>query len=834
MADKNKKTRSRRVDFKSYKPIKDRKFVPEYMEQLQDSLIARGLEEPQRLAILSNVLHESGGNPEAEGPGKFKGIAQWGADRYPNTEDLGEQIKYLLDTSSNPTSPHWSDGGKGIPKINTLQAGYDSFWNSENPYDATLYYSKGYVRPKEEAARINRGNEAANMAKNLKKYGGRLANKYALAGLLNKWSGDSVSSTSKAGALGLTSGGMGLATGIGQTASGLTGLLAGGNSTGVGNTMQTIGGLASNIPGVGGLIGAGVGVAGGLINAAFGSNINEESVANIKSNIRQVAGFNSAAQDFDTLSSDIKNAATINAFGQGDVGSDGWFSDKAKNLYKDLRRQAEAAERKQQEGIANAVENVTENTLNRLEQGFFAYGGPFNMNYTGLMSPFGNQFKDGGIYIKPSKRGTFTAAAKKRGIGVQEFASKVLTNKDNYSSAMIKKANFAKNASKWKHADGGVLFNDFTNGITMINTGDTHENNPLEGVQVGVDPQGIPNLVEEGEIIFNDYVFSNRLKVPKAVRQKYKLRGVTFADAAKEAQRESEERPNDPISKQGLETIMGVLMLEQEQIRANKEANKYAKGGRLANKFEDGGSNVKPIQDNLLRYTPIIGSGLAVAGDLLGLNEPNYAEADRLERAIDNAYNPIGYRPIGNYLTYNPFDTDYALNKLNAQAAASRRAITNNSGGNRAAAMAGILASDYNTGNQIGDLLVKANEYNLSQRQKVEDFNRATNMYNSTESTKADMFNAEMRAKQAAMYPALATMRRGIYDANRAEKSANLTNFLTNIGNLGREMYDTDKLRWMADRRALQYDPKGNYTGITDNTKKCGGRIKRKKKGVTI
>mgnify|MGYP003412973143 CR=1 FL=1 len=54
---------------------------------------------------------------------------------------------------------------------------------------------------------------------------------------------------------------------------------------------------------------------------------------------------------------------------------------------------------------------------------------------------------------------------------------------------------------------------------------------------MGVDNQGIPNLVEEGEVVFNDYVFSNRLNVPKAVREKYKLRGnkeLTFADAAKQ------------------------------------------------------------------------------------------------------------------------------------------------------------------------------------------------------------------------------------------------------------------------------------------------------------
>ena len=61
-------------------------------------------------------------------------------------------------------------------------------------------------------------------------------------------------------------------------------------------------------------------------------------------------------------------------------------------------------------------------------------------------------FENGGsIHIAPSKRGTFTAAATKHGMGVQEFASRVLRNKDSYSPAMVKKANFARNASKWNH-----------------------------------------------------------------------------------------------------------------------------------------------------------------------------------------------------------------------------------------------------------------------------------------------------------------------------------------------------------------------------------------------
>lgn len=49
------------------------------------------------------------------------------------------------------------------------------------------------------------------------------------------------------------------------------------------------------------------------------------------------------------------------------------------------------------------------------------------------------------IEIKPSKKGTFTAAATKHGKSVQGFANQVLKNKDDYSPVMVKKANFAKN-----------------------------------------------------------------------------------------------------------------------------------------------------------------------------------------------------------------------------------------------------------------------------------------------------------------------------------------------------------------------------------------------------
>jgi hypothetical protein len=54
------------------------------------------------------------------------------------------------------------------------------------------------------------------------------------------------------------------------------------------------------------------------------------------------------------------------------------------------------------------------------------------------------------IKIAPSKKGTFTAAAKRSGQSVQAKARSVLAD-PNASPAMKKKAVFAKNAAKWNH-----------------------------------------------------------------------------------------------------------------------------------------------------------------------------------------------------------------------------------------------------------------------------------------------------------------------------------------------------------------------------------------------
>ena len=78
------------------------------------------------------------------------------------------------------------------------------------------------------------------------------------------------------------------------------------------------------------------------------------------------------------------------------------------------------------------------------------------MDYTPMEGEEYMEYKKGGIYIKPENRGKFSAAAKRAGMGTQAYAKHILANKDNYSSTLVKRANFARNAAKWHHEMGGL------------------------------------------------------------------------------------------------------------------------------------------------------------------------------------------------------------------------------------------------------------------------------------------------------------------------------------------------------------------------------------------
>lgn len=493
-------------------------------------------------------------------------------------------------------------------------------------------------------------------------------------------------------------------------------------------------------------------------------------------------------------------------------------------------------------------------------------GNNFNQSFTqGIQGMFqqepeqtvqaANIAKDGGgIHIKEKNKGKFTEYC-----GGKVTEACIRKGKNSSNPTTRKRATFAQNARNW-NAFGGWLNTqggDFTNGVTFIDEGGSHEENPYQGIQIGVDPEGAPNLVEQGEVVYDDYVFSDRMEIPDDIRKEYKLRGKTFAKAAKSAQRESEERPNDPLSTKGLQAAMERIAAAQEEARERKEAHRegneypsmFAYGGDtnpyglaledpmtveelealMAQSGETGETAPEGNNGNRqtwTRYAPIIGSGLASLSDLF--SKPDYDSADLIS-GVDLGAEAAGYAPIGNYLSYRPLDRDFYINKMNQQAAATRRGLMNTSGGNRLNAQAGILAADYNYGQNMGNLARQAEEYNQQLRERVEAFNRGTNMFNTETGLKASMFNAESRnaAKRARLGQATtaAQMRQAIKDQDSARRSANITNFLQGLGDMGWENFNANMIN---SNPALYYNlASSGEVGYKRNKKKKGGRIVR-------
>lgn len=236
-----------------------------------------------------------------------------------------------------------------------------------------------------------------------------------------------------------------------------------------------------------------------------------------------------------------------------------------------------------------------------------------------------------------------------------------------------------------------------------------------------------------------------------------------------------------------------------------------------------------PEFDNELRYAPIIGSLTGLGLSLSSKPDESGAEAILEASRGAGTYQPVKFSPVGNYLTYNPFDLDFAINQANAESAAARRALMNTSGGNRAQAMAGILAADNNALNQLGALRRGAAEDNLRQRQLVEDFNRATNEFNSEGFFKADVANqsALAQARDLSLRGTMAAeeMRQRAKLARDNAIQANLSNLFTSIGNVGQENVARQQMKFMVDHDVVP--------GLGSKEKANGGKIKRKKKGLT-
>ena len=282
----------------------------------------------------------------------------------------------------------------------------------------------------------------------------------------------------------------------------------------------------------------------GAVNHAIGIKTDQEALNAANSAIDYYSNYKGNAKSFDDI-------GPLQAMGNfKNPYKNGWVTSAADKKNAALKRRFEEGKAFAENSQINNIYNIANDQIADDLGNITAFGGPLS-SYDSNMGAI-----EYGLLLDERNR----------------RAKKDQNNNDSIGSLFSM-------PSKEYALGGDVQMNgaDFTTGLTSVNAGGSHEENPYDGVQMGVDPEGTPNLVEEGEVIYNDYVYSNRIELDEEAKSKFKFpkkRDITYADAAKKLEKEVSERPNDPISQAAFKAQMESLAEEQERQKQEMEAQK--------------------------------------------------------------------------------------------------------------------------------------------------------------------------------------------------------------------------------------------------------------------
>lgn len=340
-------------------------------------------------------------------------------------------------------------------------------------------------------------------------------------------------------------------------------------------------------------------------------------------------------------------------------------------------------------------------------------------------------FASGGkINIKKSKRGTFTAAAKKHGKSVQAFASQVLAHPENYSPAMRKKAQFAVNSKNWHKGQLGMNLDE-----------------PPFPSYGKIPPryQGQFEFVDFGDGTgYYDPIGSEALRFPSeplfdTPYDDYKNYEPIFLEPSVE-----QEVPEEPIV---LPRNTGF--------------------------------------DNYLHEMPVYANTAQMLTDSLGItNRPDFRYPDAIGRARRNLryYSP---EVSTSYEQYQPIDVNLPANMQMAQAAELQRA--NRATANRASQMQNALGIYDTTSKQYGLTQLQAQQAAAAERRAVNQINNTINAKRDQLIANNQQLNAAVDQQRMQNEIAEATARDASETARAQTISANRKYAYDSIGALGKQ-----------------------------------------------
>lgn len=396
------------------------------------------------------------------------------------------------------------------------------------------------------------------------------------------------------------------------------------------------------------------------------------------------------------------------------------------------------------------------------------------------------QFAQGGkIHIDPSKKGTFTAAATKHGMGVQAFASHVLANKDKFSSTMVKKANFARNASHW-HQDGGTLPFYHTAGVENLLSGnlvdEANYNNAAYFSNI-VDEKGAyrPYYKSWVQGLTNDdFTYLQTLMDDKTKRINPDLE--TFRRRALDSRFENTHSFINSLYRQpAAEPVIDNPVVEQPVVDNTAVVTTPTVRATPSETVVDN-TPLGTVEDNWMRAAPILGSGIGAIAALATPADMTYA--NRLNN-LAASYQPIAPQLLGGYRRYNPYDINLANAEATAQAAAMQRANRANTNRGTQTANAIALENAYERQNATRNLAWQ--QANEERRAGVDAYNLGIDKINAGTVQHYDDLNSQIRDKRVAMQAASAQAADQATTLRSQNISTALTNLFNNLGAYGKE-----------------------------------------------
>ena len=204
--------------------------------------------------------------------------------------------------------------------------------------------------------------------------------------------------------------------------------------------------------------------------------------------------------------------------------------------------------------------------------------------------------------------------------------------------------------------------------------------------------------------------------------------------------------------------------------------------------------------DDFSRYAPVAANIAMGIGDMF--ESPEVVK-----------YGRVNPERITARMDYQPIDTEWMTNKMNATYASNRDQMINNAGGNRAIAMAGLSGINQQQQNAVGEAYLKAQDINYNRKNQATQFNAGIEAQNVAAQNAAQQANLQLQMQEID-----ANARNRAAKRNAARQA--ILNAASNIGDIGRENYFG-----RTAEKTFGYDKEGNFISQDGNKYDKSGKL---------